>query len=70
MATSFAPNPAAAVLVDAGPLIALIEPTDRHHRACVAALAGIDEPLLTVWPAFIEAIVKSEAFRTRRGETP
>ena len=45
-----------AVLVDAGPLIALIEPTDRHHRTCVAALDAIDEPLLTVWPAFTEAM--------------
>ena len=45
-----------AVLVDAGPLIALIEPRDRHHRACVAALDAIDEPLLTVWPAFTEAM--------------
>lgn len=56
MSISFAPGPAAAVLVDAGPLIALIEPTDRHHRACVAALGAIDEPLLTVWPAFTEAM--------------
>jgi predicted nucleic acid-binding protein len=45
-----------AVLVDAGPLIALIEPTDRHHSRCVAALKTMTGPLLTVWPAFTEAM--------------
>lgn len=45
-----------AVLVDAGPLIALIEPTDTHHRRCVDALSRIHDPLLTVWPAFTEAM--------------
>ena len=44
------------MLVDAGPLIALIERTDAHHERCVAALAGIMEPLVTVWPAFTEAM--------------
>src|SRR5205085_8838968 len=47
---------ARAVLVDAGPLIALIERTDAHHDRCVAALADIMEPLVTVWPAFTEAM--------------
>ncbi|MEO8078657.1 MAG: PIN domain-containing protein [Acidobacteriota bacterium] len=45
-----------AVLVDAGPLIALIEPTDRHHERCVAALDTLSDALLTVWPAFTEAM--------------
>jgi predicted nucleic acid-binding protein len=44
------------VLVDAGPLIALIEPTDRNHGRCVAALKTLTDPLLTVWPAFTEAM--------------
>jgi predicted nucleic acid-binding protein len=44
------------VLVDAGPLVALIEPTDRHHQACVAALRNLTGSLLTVWPAFTEAM--------------
>ena len=46
----------AAVLVDAGPLIALIESRDRHHARCVAAVRTLDDPLLTVWPAFTEAM--------------
>jgi hypothetical protein len=45
-----------AVLVDAGPLVALVESTDAHHTNCVAALAAIDGPLVTVWPAFTEAM--------------
>lgn len=45
-----------AVLVDAGPLIALIEPADRDHRRCVAALETLTDPLVTVWPAFTEAM--------------
>jgi uncharacterized protein len=45
-----------AVLVDAGPLIALLEPTDRNHPRCVTALKAIADPLVTVWPAFTEAM--------------
>lgn len=44
------------ILVDAGPLVALADPTDAHHDACVRALERIDEPLGTVWPALTEAI--------------
>lgn len=45
-----------AVLVDAGPLVALIERTDRHHREAVATLKTLTGPLVTVWPAFTEAM--------------
>ena len=44
------------VLVDAGPLIALIHADDNHHERCVATLRSLDEPLATVWPALTEAM--------------
>jgi hypothetical protein len=43
------------ILVDAGPLVALIHRDDRHHRTCSEALRALEEPLVTVWPAFTEA---------------
>jgi len=44
------------ILVDAGPLIALVDIDDGHHRACTKSLAGIREPLGTVWPVLAEAM--------------
>jgi len=44
------------VLVDAGPLVALIDADDAHHGGCVETLKSLRDPLITVWPAFTEAM--------------
>lgn len=45
-----------AALVDAGPLVAMIDRDDNHHAACNAAFKGFTLPLATVWPALSEAV--------------
>ena len=43
-------------LTDAGPLIALIDAGEPDHERCVQAVADLELPLLTTWPAFTEAM--------------
>ena len=44
------------MLVDAGPLVALLDQGDPEHEDVIAAFKTIRDPLVTVWPAFTEAM--------------
>ena len=44
------------ILVDAGPMVALLSARDQHHDRCVRTLTEIRQPLATVWPALAEAM--------------
>jgi predicted nucleic acid-binding protein len=43
-------------LVDAGPLVALIDADEPDHESCVLAFEAADLPLRTTWPAVTEAM--------------
>jgi predicted nucleic acid-binding protein len=44
------------ILVDAGPLVALLSAGDVNHRACRAVMAENRDDLGTVWPVLTEAV--------------
>jgi uncharacterized protein len=44
------------ILIDAGPVVAIVSPNDQHHTVCIKALQQIDMPLGTVWPVLAEAL--------------
>lgn len=45
-----------AVLVDAGPLVALLDRSDDQHPLVTQTLRKIRDPLVSVWPAVVEAM--------------
>lgn len=44
------------ILVDAGPLVALLSSGDGRHEICQAAVRTIRGPLVTVWPVLTETL--------------
>lgn len=44
------------ILLDAGPMVALLHADDRHHQHCKDTLRSLSEPLGSVWPVVTEAM--------------
>jgi uncharacterized protein len=43
------------VLIDTGPIVALLDADDRHHRVCVETFKRLREAPFTTWPVLTEA---------------
>jgi len=44
------------ILMEAGPLVAILHQDDRHHERCVATLQSLRNPVGTTWPVLSEAM--------------
>ncbi len=44
------------VLVDAGPLVAVLDESEGDHQRCVSVLKRLSDPMITTWPVVTEAM--------------
>jgi predicted nucleic acid-binding protein len=57
-----------AVLIDAGPLVALLDRSDNFHASVTETLAKIRDPLVSVWPVLVEAMyLLAFSWRAQKG---
>lgn len=43
------------ILIDTGPIVAILSASDDRHQVCVKTLHQIEPPMLTTWLVFTEA---------------
>ena len=43
------------ILIDTGPIVAILSENDHHHQRCTEELGSLRPPLFTCWPVVTEA---------------
>lgn len=56
------------VSIDAGPLVALFDPSEDFHQSCKDTLTNVRSPLITTWPTLTEAFYLLKGWKRRQNE--